>query len=261
MTIAVDGSERLQAKITSLSCLAPVAPDALRARVAGNADADWYSQSGARTVLEWQTALAAVGRELESFGCILDFGCGCGRTLRYIKPLLQGRQRLIGVDPDKEAIEWVTRNYSGITALATSELPPLPLERASVDLILNHSVFTHLPEDIQHLWLFELARILRIGGYAVLSFHGEKPFADYRRGLEKGGDVSAAIRCSEQLKDNGHLFINIKSAAEAALPSYYGAAFHTIGYIQRNWCQSFRLRAWLPTFALDYQDVVVLEKL
>ena len=49
----------------------------------------------------------------------------------------------------------------------------------SVNLVLCHSVFTHLPEDTQFLWLSELYRILDDDGIAVISFHGNKVIQGY----------------------------------------------------------------------------------
>jgi hypothetical protein len=124
-----------------------------------------------------------------------------------------------------------------------------------------------LPEDIQDLWILELGRVLRTGGYAVLSFHGEKAYSAYINSLKNGRGTSKYLdllslnRLAALRVLRGFFYVKTNASAEKALPGYYGAAFHTIGYIQRNWCRSFRLRAWLPTFALDYQDVVVLEKL
>jgi len=192
-----------------MTALMPFPPHILRERVAGTADVDWFCRSGARTTAEWQTALSVVGRDIQSFDCIVDFGCGCGRTLTHLKPLLKEHQKLIGADPDKEAIDWVAKNYPGVTVMHIGEIPPVTLEHGAADLIVNHSVFTHLPEHIQDLWIDELARILRTGGFAVISFHGEKAYSQYIDAVDRSGDVASATKYRKVLKECGHLYIMI----------------------------------------------------
>jgi len=51
--------------------------------------------------------------------------------------------------------------------------PPLDFGSAEFDLVYAFSVFTHLTPDLQLEWIKELARILKPGGYVVLSTHGE----------------------------------------------------------------------------------------
>jgi SAM-dependent methyltransferase len=51
--------------------------------------------------------------------------------------------------------------------------PPLPLEDASIDLVQLISVFTHLPLDCQRAWVSEVRRVLRPGGTAIVTLHGD----------------------------------------------------------------------------------------
>jgi SAM-dependent methyltransferase len=138
--------------------------------------------------------------------------------------------------------------------------PPTPLENSSVDLIVSHSVFTHLPEEIQHLWLSELHRILTNGGMLITSVHGDKVINEYKNSLISHNKVDDCVSFLDMMNRHGFCHFGGRSAAEITLPDYYGAAFHTITYITRCWTRLFKIRAWLPVFALDYQDVLVLEK-
>src|SRR5206468_8257505 len=52
--------------------------------------------------------------------------------------------------------------------------PPLAFGDASFDLAYALSVFTHLPEAIQHDWMDELRRVVRPGGFVLLTMHGER---------------------------------------------------------------------------------------
>lgn len=72
-------------------------------------------------------------------------------------------QKVIGLDPDGEAIQWINSAYNNqqIQGIALDNNPPIPIEDGIADLIVSHSVFTHLPENAQFAWLNELSRVLK----------------------------------------------------------------------------------------------------
>ncbi len=101
---------------------------------------------------------------------VLDFGCGCGRTLQW---LVGDGVELHGVDVDRDAIEWCRAHLKGAHFAATSPEPPLPYPDEHFGAIYCLSVFTHLDERMQDLWLAELSRLLKPGGVLLLSVHGD----------------------------------------------------------------------------------------
>jgi SAM-dependent methyltransferase len=233
----------------------PIPPAALRARVAGTEDEKWFDASGQMTADEWTRALKCFNVDITRFDVVADFGCGCGRALRHLEARLEPRQRLIGMDVDHEAIAWVAANYPGVSTIPLQNEPPIPLDDASVDLIVSHSVFTHLPEDLQFLWLHELWRILKPEGVLIASIHGAKVIDEFAPSLGSGSKAFL-----EEIAAHGFSYYQAKTSAEASLPEYYGLAFHTIDYINMRWTPKFKVRAWLPVFALSHQDVLVLQK-
>lgn len=238
----------------------PLPPASLRSRVSGSLDEAWFDESGRLTVGEWARALASQGVGFGDFQTIVDFGCGCGRALRHLKTMMNPQQRLIGLDPDREAIGWVQANL-GIEAYALDDLPPAAqIPTATADLILSHSVFTHLPEGVQFAWLAELARMLKPGGILIASIHGAKVVDEYAKGLGASnlGDAQAHFLAEVRAKKFFHVVG--KNSFEEALPAYYGAAFHDISYIAERWTGDFEVKAWFPTFALKHQDVLVLQR-
>ncbi len=237
----------------------PMPPQALRERVSGSSEESWFDKSGALTVGEWARALASQGLTFHDCQTIIDFGCGCGRALRHLQQQIRPSQKLIGLDPDGEAIAWVARSLPGVTAYTLDELPPSrSVDTASANLILSHSVFTHLPEDVQFAWLSELARMLTPGGLLITSVHGAKVVNEYAKSLIDLDMADASSHFARMMNEKGFHHVLGKNAFEAALPSYYGAAFHDISYVQEHWSQDFEIRAWFPTFGLKHQDVLVL---
>jgi SAM-dependent methyltransferase len=84
---------------------------------------------------------------------------GCGRTVPVLRKYLGKAQRLVGVE-----LVPFTDVPPGIETYNT-DLAKLPLESASVDLIISRSVFEHLT-DPQAVYA-EFARVLRPGGGIV----------------------------------------------------------------------------------------------
>lgn len=233
-------------------------PVDLRERVSGTRDEARFDASGRRTVDEWDRALASAGLDLSSFRRVVDFGCGCGRAMRFLPGRLGPDHALVGLDTDAEAVAWLAGAMPGAELHPLAPLPPTPLATGRVDLVLSHSVFTHLPEDVQFLWLEELHRILVGNGILVVSVHGRKAFGDFATSLV-GTPLEAELApIRAALDDEGFFHLAGRTEAERSYPQYYGAAFHTVAYIARRWLRWFDLVAWYPTHALDLQDVVVM---
>ena len=121
-----------------------------------------FDESGQRSLHDIGLALAGLGRRLDEFPWILDFGCGCARVTRWLQYEV-GSNELHGCDIDEQAIAWDQLNLPGLTFVRNNPEPPLPYGDETFDLILNHSVFTHIDERMQDLWLAELRRVLTPG--------------------------------------------------------------------------------------------------
>ena len=96
-----------------------------------------------------------------------------------------GRTRtLVGTDIDARAIEWASENLPFARFDVNEGVPPTRYRVGEFDLVVNHSVFTHLDEHYQDLWLAELQRITAPDGLLVLSIHGEHAFKVSEQHLE-----------------------------------------------------------------------------
>jgi SAM-dependent methyltransferase len=127
-------------------------------------------------------------------------------------------------------------------------MPPSPFERESFDLVWCGSVFTHLDEERQDLWLAEMKRILKPRGLLLASVHGPHCWGPRL--------PSWTIR---RLKRNGMIFT--RTGADAGIhPSWYQVAWHTEDYVREHWAAVFEIRGYLPRGFNDYQDLVVVQK-
>jgi cyclopropane fatty-acyl-phospholipid synthase-like methyltransferase len=105
-------------------------------------------------------------------GCrVLDFGCGCGRTIIWLTHEYP-EVEFHGSDVDSEAIEWCRTHLLRERFETNAPLPPLRYPDGYFRAIYCLSVFTHLNESMQDAWLPELHRVLEPGGLFVLSVHG-----------------------------------------------------------------------------------------
>jgi SAM-dependent methyltransferase len=216
-----------------------------------------FLETGRRSLADLEGALAAVGDTLESHESILEFGCGCGRIMRWMEEL--GRKRkLVGTDIDALAIEWASESLPFAQFDVNEGLPPTRYRDGEFDLIINHSVFTHLDERYQDLWLTELQRIASPEGLLVLSIHGEHAFEISESYIEADSRLRREWR--PELERQGILFIADDSYVGSAFPDFYHTAFHAPWYVFEHWSRWFDVLAFLPKSSLDFQDQVVLRR-
>jgi SAM-dependent methyltransferase len=115
---------------------------------------------------------------------VLDFGCGCGRVLRYWHG--HPDKRVHGVDMNDYLVKECRRCVPFAT-VGTNSMAGKALAYAdrSFDLVYAFSVFTHLDLESQRAWLNECRRVLRPGGAFIFSVHGSA-FRDRLSEKERG---------------------------------------------------------------------------
>ncbi|MGA2435137.1 MAG: methyltransferase domain-containing protein [Bryobacteraceae bacterium] len=222
----------------------PLPPARLRYRVGESANAETFIAVGESASRAIESAAESVGRPLETCETVLDFGCGCGRTLAWLierRPAVEFH----GADVDSEAIEWCRGNFPPAKFAVGAPLPPTPYADASFDLIYAISVFTHLGEEHHRLWLAELRRILRPSGILLITVHGERE-----------RKVLSSMQTA-QLEAEGFLFASSRKL-RGILPDWYQTTFQTREYLDRALSRDFNVRSYIVG-GMGAQDVVMLQ--
>ncbi len=236
----------------------PIPPQHLRQRVSGLPnEADW-GPSGWSSAYDYRRALSGVGVHIQTtVRTVLDWGCGCGRTLTHI-PFDFEKHEVHACDIDGEAIAWLQENHPEFRAFQSGELPPLPFEDGYFDLILNHSVLTHLDEAHQDAWLAELTRILAPEGVLVLTVMG--PFALDRWLAQLPAELASPeleARVRDTIDRDG-IYFHVDDAWAADFPAYYQSTFHAPWYVFQHWTRYLDILAYVPRGALNHQDMILL---
>ncbi len=234
----------------------PCPPPKLRTRVHGQGDLESFNRIGRAVAINLELAMQSASIKLRPSSLlapflprrrysILDFGCGCGRTLSWFQRLHE-HDTFYGTDIDNEAISWCKKEMSHIGTFICNDVnPPLPLPDEYFDFIYSISVFTHLPEDMQFAWLEELNRVAKRGSYLILTTHGEDLFPKdipEKDEFEKLGFYYAVGEGTE------------------GLPNFYQTAYHTKEYVRNKWSKYFKIKDIINRGLLDYQDIVVCMK-
>lgn len=190
------------------------------------------------------------GRPLVDLGTVLDWGVGCGRVLRQIRESGEGRaERTIGLDIDEVNVRWCSQNLAAHGEFGILSLDGFELEERSVDFLYGISVMTHLTEHHQLMWLDQIRRVLKPGGLAVLTVHGEGLY--YRQPDALSTPFVERFGFFDSIADN---------AIGEDRSTYYRATYHSRSYIRQAWSRYFEIIDVIVMGQRFCQDYVVLRR-
>jgi ubiquinone/menaquinone biosynthesis C-methylase UbiE len=217
-------------------------PELLQRRITGGFYDDFIS-SGYRNLREFEDALNPHGKSVGDFTSVLDFGCGCGRVFMAIH-FSHPKVKISGSDIDDEAINYCHNHFSsfGDFRVNPTNGPSLFADN-SFDFVYGISVFTHLPEDMQMIWLEDLYRITKENAYLILTVENEKSRAILNEAQEK------------ELNEKG--FYYFVGDLTQGLPEFYRTTLHTHDYVKRVWGKYFEILDIRPKGMMNHQDYVV----
>ncbi len=211
---------------------------------------------------KYECALNQLGKSLQQFSSILEFGCGMGRLTQYLFSL-PGDREIFGCDVSDVEIENCRRRLPGGRFIKNNWCPPISFEADQFDLIYSYSVFTHLSEDNHMAWLKELSRLLKPGGIMMHTTHSY----EYLKRI-KMFSPSSLMRYSFDCNvesfmhaDNGYYY-----AVDNNSKPEYGVTIINKSYILENWPRYSGLQVVLyldgaiEAYPEGCQDIVVMSK-
>jgi len=225
-----------------------------RLRVSSTPDAGMFEATGLSNSRTIRRAFSEYfGRDYRDCGAILDWGCGCGRIARFIAEEAPGK--LIGIDIDPDNIDWCAQNIRDAQFHTIGLNPPTAFAAETFDLVYGISVFTHLSEADQDIWLAELQRLTRPGSAILMSIHGDIAFcradADIHRFLD--------------LQERGFQTYGLNNALDDVVPeakatAYYRNVFHSRRYIYERWGNFLEILDVIDAAISGHQDLVIVRR-
>ena len=222
----------------------PVPGELLKQHVGGRRDD--FLATGWRIYTDLKRHVGRLGGWPE-FDRILDWGCGCGRVLRYLYQEVPPA-RLFGCDIDRGAIRWISRAAGGASFQRIRRAPPTPYADRQFDLVYGISILTHLTEAMQDRWLDELHRITRPGGVVAVSVHGPE---------------LVPTRLRSRLARDGFTDVGSRQAfyfVPYAGLGYYRTAYHTPRYVEEHWSDYFEVLDYVCRGINAHQDLVLMRR-
>jgi len=232
----------------------PVGPDEIimktavlnKAEAPRQLDPDIYFEKAYRQLLDWLQLLERHSFNLRTLGSVLELGCGSARLIRHFR-CLQG-VRLVGTDVIPESVAWCQQNIPGVEFYVNDLTPPLKFAADScVDLVYAASVFTHIPMETRDLWIQEMYRILRPGGFLLCDVLGR-----YHQQRMLGKEDR------EQLRKQGHFTLTAKDPKASLSTQLIGSwdVFMTRAEVLKAFGSRFQVLDYIPSTL----DLLVLQK-
>jgi SAM-dependent methyltransferase len=219
----------------------PIPPARLRIRVGPSfGDVETFLATGRQHADLVRALVEQQGTVLEQTAPVLDFGCGVGRVARH----WDGADvDLHGCDVNRRLVDWCRSNLPFGRFEVNGLAPPLPYADHVFGLAYAFSVFTHLPEDLQHRWMAEFRRVLRPGGYLLFSTLG-----DYYVSLDR-------LRPAERQRfEHGELVVLFEEHAG----ENFCSAYHPRSYVEGTLADGFEVVGHEPGTDAEQHDMHLL---
>ena len=102
---------------------------------------------------------------------VLEWGCGSGRTARWLASYPDWRSNYRGCDSNDAAVSWV-REHLRLTVETLGDRGTLPFADGVFGGAFSLNVLSSLEPRVHRAWHEELRRVLRLGGTAYIAAQG-----------------------------------------------------------------------------------------
>jgi len=203
-----------------------------------------YYRGGYITARAIKQILAKNKIEPEKFNNILELGSGAGRVLREFTEYKNSN--LFGCDYNNKLVNWCRKKLYFADFYKNELNPPVKYQDRHFDFVYLISVFTHLPEATQKLWLKEFYRIIDDNKYLLITLHGENV-------VQKMSDTD-----KKEFHEKGYFEISVDKAGT----NHFGT-FHTKEHFNKLISGMFEIVdiTYGGTPNHPYQDIYLLRKI
>lgn len=229
-------------------------------RMARVEEGHWWYQATRRLLADVFAAHLAPG------ALVLDAGCGTGATGAW----LAARQRVVGLDAERRAVELYAGRHAGVPLLQ-GDLSRLPLRAGAFDAVLCVTVLCHRAIPDPAAAVGELVRVLRPGGVICLlepgvrrlrRAHDRAVHVVRRFSVADMGDVLTANGCEVVRASGAYSFLVVPAAVKGVvergrmssdLDGQGGAVGRALGAAaaaERRWLGRHDLPAGLSAWAV-----------
>ncbi|MGQ0444083.1 MAG: class I SAM-dependent methyltransferase [Beijerinckiaceae bacterium] len=174
---------------------------------------------------------------LSQFNSIMDFGCGHGRVLRWLRAAYPDAA-IVGTDLDDDGTQFCAKTFGSQPLPSFCDFDQINPDR-KFDLIFAGSVITHLPERSSKALMNKFIDWLNPGGVAVFSTHGSKAASKQMTGVidyTAGGD---RVRCLTGYFETGYGYASYPKSYMSKYNFLSGGEGYGVTFTKPEWFLRF----------------------
>jgi SAM-dependent methyltransferase len=129
-----------------------------------------YMWGGAEKYTEYKVQLAHILLKKKNIRSILDFGCGVGRSLKYLAAYFYGTN-LFGCDVSDDELQIAKKNYPLAHYFNNADIDEFSNLKDKFDLIFTSCVLHHIAPTERKIWVNAVVDKLTPDGYWAIFEH------------------------------------------------------------------------------------------
>jgi ubiquinone/menaquinone biosynthesis C-methylase UbiE len=196
-------------------------------------------------------------KPLSSMDAILDFGCGWGRIIRIFLRDVEP-EKLYGCDCTPEIVNICREMNKWCNFDLTNYFPPTGYKSSTFDLIYAYSVFSHLSEKYNKIWLEEFYRIMKPNGILCITIRQKNFIYKLKEAYPYMPDFSIEEALKKYENDD---FVYFNTGGGFELTSdFYGEAFMSKKYVERELSKFFKIIDFIEGTENVDQSIIAAQK-